>query len=164
VRRSLGSVTARVLVGACAAGLMTAAGLCAQSSGATSGIEAKAARTVSLVETGHLAFVPSMERGSAIGERGRATGTYDGSLEVYLTIHPHYATAVMTVYPRGGSITGSAHADYVVHGSVGSFQGTLDITHGTGTFKHISGKLSFKGAINHLNYKMWVVTQGTARY
>jgi hypothetical protein len=165
MKRSLGSTVARLLVFVCTAGLLAAAtGLSAQASGTTSAVRGRAAKTISLTETGHLTFDPSMERGSAIGERGRAVGTYNAPVECYLTIHAHYVTATVTVYPKGGSITGVAKADYVVTGSVGSFHGTLAITHGTGTYRHISGKMALEGGINHQNYKLWLVAKGSAKY
>ncbi|HTD58807.1 MAG TPA: hypothetical protein VK672_07920 [Solirubrobacteraceae bacterium] len=165
MRHIFGATATRLLVVACAVGLTAAAtALIASASQAGSPSVAKAARTVSLAETGHLTFDPSLERGAAIGERGQAVGTYNAPLELYLTVHAHYVTAETTIYPHGGSITGAARADYTITGLVGSFHGTMKITHGTGTYRHISGKLAIRGAINHRSLKLWVVTEGKATY
>jgi hypothetical protein len=162
--RSLGSIAAG-LVFVCTVGLVTATtGLSAQRFGAGNRVAASGARVVSLVETGHLVLDRSMVRGSAIGERGQATGTYNAPVRVFLTIHVHYVTADVTIYPRGGSITGSAHADFRVSGSAGLFHGSLVISHGTGTFRRISGKLAFEGGINRQTFNLWVLAKGSAKY
>jgi len=164
-RGSLGWTVVRLLIFVCTTWITTAGiGLSARASVTSRRVTAHMAKTVSLVETGHLTFDPSLERGAAIGERGSAVGTYNAPVEVLLTIHAHYVTADVTIYAHGGSIAGAADANYTVTGSVGSFYGTLTIKRGTGTFRHISGKLQFKGAINHQNFKMWVVTEGKATY
>lgn len=155
---------AGLLVCVCMAGLAGTAGLSAQASVAAKHSATAAAKTVSIVETGHLNVDPQMERGSAIGERGQATGTYNAPVEVYLTFHAHSVTAEVTVHAKGGAISGVANANYVVTGSVGSFNGTLQVTHGTGTYRHITGTASFRGGINHLNYKCWFVAEGSGRY
>jgi hypothetical protein len=162
---SLGSTATRLLVAVCVVGAMAlATGLSAQASAARSHVEARAAKTVSLAETGHLKLEPKMERGSAIGERGQGTGTYNAPVEAYLTFHAHYLTVEVTVYPKGGSISGYAQAEYHTSGGVGSFKGTLRVTHGTGTYRHISGTAAFRGGINTFSYNCWFQANGRGSY
>jgi hypothetical protein len=144
------SVTGRSLA---ACGLMlvaTAAGLTAQASGGTAKPTAHAARRLSLVETAHLKF--SSEHGAALNERGSATGTYNAP--------------VVTIYPRGGSIRGTANANYVVRGVYGYFGGTFTLRGGTGKYSHISevnGKpLGISGKIERTNFAMEVKAHGEA--
>jgi hypothetical protein len=81
-----------------------------------------------------------------------------------LTLHAHWVTAVVMIYLKGGSITASANANFEVKGESGNFNGTLYVTHATGTYRHASGHLTFRGAINRNTYKMWAVTSGSAKY
>ncbi len=81
-----------------------------------------------------------------------------------LTIHAHSVIATVTIYLKGGSITAAADASFKLTGEVGSFHGTLYVSHATGTYRHASGHLAFTGAINRNTLKMWAVTSGTAKY
>jgi len=158
------SVTGRSLAVCCLMLVATTAGLTAQASGGTAKPTAHAARRLSLVETAHLKF--SSEHGAALNERGSATGTYNAPVTVSLTIHPKSVTAVVTIYPRGGSIRGTANANYVVKGVYGYFGGTFTLRGGTGKYSHISevnGKpLGISGKIDRTNFAMEVKAHGEA--
>ncbi len=149
---------------ACGVALVCAIGLTAQASGGTGKPVAREAKRVSLVETAHLKF--TAEHGSALVERGRATGTYNAPVAVTLTIHPKSVTAVVTIYPTGGSISGIANANYVVKGASGYFGGTFTLGKGTGRYSHISevkGKpLGVSGVINRISFAMEVKAHGEA--
>jgi hypothetical protein len=142
----------------------TTIGITAQASGGTDKPTARVAKRVSLVETAHLKF--SGENGSALSERGKATGTYNAPVTVTLTIHPKSVTAVVTIYPTGGSISGTANANYVVKGAYGYFGGTFTLRRGTGKYSHISevnGKpLGFSGKIERTSFAMEVKAHGEA--
>ncbi len=125
---------------------------------------ARAARTVTLSETAHLQPGQQEVPGSEISESGRATGTYNAPVLAGLTIHAHSVTSVVTVFLKGGSITASANASFVFKGVAGEFHGTLTVSHATGTYRHASGHLSFRGGINRDTLKMWAVTSGSAKY
>jgi hypothetical protein len=150
---------------ACALALASVAlGIAARAADGTGGALAKAARRVSLVETAHLKL--TAERGAALVERGQAVGTYNAPVAVTLTIHPKSVTASVTIYPAGGSISGSANANYVIKNSVGYFGGTFTLGHGTGKFRHIAevnGKpLGISGSINRFSFAMEVKAHGEA--
>jgi hypothetical protein len=125
---------------------------------------AKTARTVTLAETAHLEPSKQEVPGSEISESGRATGTYNAPVLAGLTIHAHSVASVVTVFLKGGSITATANANFKFTGTVGNFHGTLAVSHATGTYRHASGHLTFRGAINRNTLKMWAVTSGSAKY
>jgi hypothetical protein len=154
--RSIGTVSALLTVSLCA--LASAAGPAALASGATEPMGHQA-KVIDLVESAHLAFVS--EDGAALIEHGQAAGTYNAPVSATFIIHPKSVTATVTVYPHGGSITGVAHADYIVQNSVGYFGGTFVITRGTGSFAHASGKaLGISGTINRYNFATTVKAHG----
>jgi hypothetical protein len=117
------------------------------------------ARVINLVESAHLAFVS--EDGAALVERGQAAGTYNAPVTASFTIHPKEVNASVTVYPHGGSITGVAHANYIVQNNIGYFGGTFVITRGTGSFAHASGNaLGMSGMIDRYNFATTVKAHG----
>lgn len=160
MRRCLGAVAAGLTISTCTLALAAGpVGLTARASRSTGRVTARAAKTVSLVETAQLKLVH--ENGAALIEHGHATGTYNAPVAATLTIHPTYVTAVVTIFPRGGSVTGSAKANYVVKNSTGYYGGSFTITRGTGTFKHASGKaLGISGTIDRYTFAMTVKAHG----
>jgi hypothetical protein len=167
MRRILGLARARRRV-VLACGVVLGAGAFGTSSQAPASMAtptAKAARTVSLEETAHLEYSNQEIPGSEIAESGRATGTYNVPVRAGLTFHAHSMTAVVTVYLKGGSITATTNVSFEFVGEMSKIHGILTVSHATGTYKHASGQLSFRGAINR-NYpnKMWAVTSGSAKY
>ena len=151
MRRSVESSAFRLSVCSCVTALLvTAIAVTAQASGATRGPLATAANRVELNEVGHLTL--SREEGSAILEHGKATGTYDAPMTAAFTTHPKSVTVVVTLHPQGGSITGTADANYEVVKGLGYFGGNFTIARGTGKYRHVSevdGKaLGFSGVIN----------------
>jgi hypothetical protein len=157
---NLGSVRTglRALICALTLGAISV-GVAAEASQATAGTFAKSSKSESLVESARLGL--ASENGSELIEHGSASGTYDAPLLVKFTIHPTTVTAAITVYPRGGSISGTAQANYIVQNSTGYFGGTLTITHGTGTYRHVAGKaLGFSGTINRYTFAATVKAHG----
>ncbi len=112
---------------------------------------ARAARTSTLNETGHLHL--TSKHNFTLNEQGTATGTARGTIYVHLTlVSSSRAKAEVNIYPRGGSILGYATASYRRNGSTATFSGTLSITHGSGSYSHIRGTgLSFSGVIQESN-------------
>jgi hypothetical protein len=156
MRRSVGSMAARLLISTCAAALVAAViGATTQASGTTGGPLAKEAKRVALVEVAHLKFTG--ENGATLIEHGQASGTYVAPVVADFTLHQEahkeYVTAVVTIYPQGGSIAGTARAEYRTVGSLYYFGGVFTLSHGTGKYAHISevgGKaLGFSGIFNH---------------
>jgi hypothetical protein len=160
MQRVLGAIPSRLTVSICATVLAaTAVGLPAHASGTLDHVMARQARKMYLSENAQLRF--THEDGSALVEHGSATGTYNAPVTAILTIHPTSVTAIVTLFPKGGSLTGTAQANYIVKGSIGYFGGTLRITGGTGTYRHASGKaLGISGTINRENFNMTVKAHG----
>lgn len=125
---------------------------------------ARSARVVRLEEHGRLKF--SSERGSTLIERGTAYGTYTATMVADLTIRSKSVTATVTIYPRGGSITGSANATYKIVRNLGYFGGTLNLGRGTGRYSHIAEvghkPLGVSGVINRVNFEVEVKANGEA--
>ncbi len=121
---------------------------------------AVAAREVNLQETGHLHSVG--EPGTTIVEQGHATGTFNCSITVRLTIlSANRVTATFTVKPNGGSVTGKGAARFEQQGADGYFGGTIAITSGTGNYAHASGTgVGISGVINRETFALTVHVHG----
>jgi hypothetical protein len=154
--------TKRDAAGVAALAVVVALGLAtahARASGARPERAAEA-RTVFLEETGHLKTVG--EPGTVVEERGHATGTYACSIEVRLTIEPAgHVVARFTVRPKGGSVTGSGSARFEQKGADGYFGGTLEVSGGSGNFKHASGSnIGVSGVIDRETLALTVHVRG----
>jgi hypothetical protein len=108
---------------------------------------ARAARTVSLIETGRLHL--TSKHNFTLNEQGSASGTAAGVIYVQLTaVSSSRVTAQISIDPRGGSMSGSGAASYRRVGATAVFSGSMSIDRGTGSYAHIHGSgLSFSGTI-----------------
>lgn len=131
----------------CAIGLANVGGFAAASTASGAQPTARAARTVTLNETGRLHL--TSHRHLTLNEQGSASGTIKGTIYIHLNIvSTNRVTAEVNIYPSGGSISGFANANYRVTGPTASFTGTMSITRGTGRYAHARGSgLSFTGTI-----------------
>jgi hypothetical protein len=111
------------------------------------GSPARAARTVSLSETGHLHL--TSKHNFTLNEEGVASGTAAGTIYVHLTaVSSSRVTAEVNIYAHGGSISGSGAGSYRRSGATAEFSGSMSIDRGTGSYAHIRGSgLSFSGTI-----------------
>ena len=121
---------------------------------------AHAAREVNLQETGHLRAVG--EPGTTVIERGSATGTFNCSIAVHLTIvSANKVTATFTVRPKGGSVTGRGSARFEQQGADGYFGGTIAIAGGTGSFARAAGtNIGISGVIDRETFALTVHVHG----
>lgn len=163
MRRDTGAIPAIMMIAICALALLAiVAGLARRASGAIRGPVGVQAKTVDLAENANLKLIS--EEGTALVERGHATGTYSAPVTATFTIHPKAVTATVTVYPHGGSLTGVAQTNYIVQNSIGYFGGTLTITRGTGSFKGASGKsVGISGTINRYSFAITVKAHGEVK-
>jgi hypothetical protein len=108
---------------------------------------ARAARTVSLSETGRLHLTSKHD--FTLNEAGSATGTATGAIYVHLTaVSTSRVTAQINIYSGGGSISGHGAGSYHRLGAMAEFSGTMSIDRGTGSFARIHGAgLRFSGTI-----------------
>jgi hypothetical protein len=126
-----------------------------------SGSPAHAARTVSLKDTGNLH--KTSKHGFNLYESGSASGSIPGSITVHLdVVSTNKVTAELTVNPKsGGSISGKASGSYRTDGGTASFNGTLSINHGSGSYSGAHGSgISFSGTIQRSNDSMTVHVNG----
>lgn len=121
----------------------------------------RAAREVSLQETGHLHAVG--EPGETVIEKGTATGTYHCAITVRLRIvSANAVTASFTVKPSDGTVTGTGSARFAQKGADGYFGGTIAISGGSGSFAHASGNnIGISGVISRETFAMTVHVHGT---
>lgn len=137
---------------------------CSKTAPAESASNAKASKTVYLTENAHLKL--SSEKGATITEHGEATGTYHAPIAATFTIRPKSVIAHVTIYPAGGSITGSADATYKIVGNRGYFGGTFTLGHCTGRYVHVAEvnhkALGISGIINRYNFQTEVKANGEA--
>jgi hypothetical protein len=121
---------------------------------------AHAAKTITLNETGQLHR--TSHSGLKLNEQGSASGTIKGPIYIHLNVvSPNRVTAEVSIFPSGGSLTGSGSAAYHVNGGTASFSGTMAITRGTGTYAGAHGSgLSFSGTIQRLSGAVTVHLSG----
>jgi hypothetical protein len=121
---------------------------------------ARAAKTISLNESGDL--LCTSKHGFTLNERGPAEGTITGTLYVHLTIaSTSRVTAVVNIYPSGGSVSGSATASYHRGSSTATFAGTMSVSRGSGSFADARGSgLRFTGTIQRSNDAVTVHVSG----
>jgi len=112
---------------------------------------ASASRAAFLNETGHLQL--TNKHGFTLNEKGTASGTAGGVIYAHLTlVSSSRVTAEVNIYPKGGSISGDGSGSYHRSGATAVFSGSMSISHGTGSYRHIRGSgLSFSGTIQESN-------------
>jgi hypothetical protein len=124
---------------------------------------AHTAKTVYLREYGSLRL--TKEGSETLSERGGATGTFRGVVVARLQLHAKAVDATFTIYPKGGSVTGEAHAAFVIRGSTGYYGGRLKITKATGAYRHAKGTgLGVSGTINRQTFALVVKANGWISY
>lgn len=154
------SVGATLVVGVASAKTSTPSTKAAKSAREPVAVDA---RRVYLSEKASLHLVGEGE--TTLHERGQGTGTFSAPLTALLTISPSHVTGTFTIYPKGGSVTGTTQARFILEGSIGYYGGTLTITHGTGGFRHAKGtNLGISGTINHLSFALSVKAHGWISY
>ena len=123
---------------------------------------ARSARTFSLNEAGSLHL--TSKHGFTLNEQGTASGSVRGPIYVHLRIvSTTRVIAEVGIYPKGGSISGTATASYHREGTTAHFYGSLSIDRGTGSYSHARGSgLSFSGTIQRSNDAVTVRVSGAA--
>jgi hypothetical protein len=118
------------------------------------------ARTLNLSDYGRLHL--TSHHGFTLNEQGSASGTISGPIYIHLTVaSTNRVTAEVNLYPHGGSLTGYANASYRPSGAVATFNGTMAVVRGTGSYRHARGSgLSFTGTIQRSNDAVTVHVSG----
>jgi hypothetical protein len=149
-----------LIAGMMSAGVLTGVAWLGTGISSAASAKAVAARTITLNESGQLHR--TSHSGLKLGEQGSASGTIRGTIYIHLdVVSPTRVTAEVSIYPSGGSLTGSGSADYRVNAGTASFSGTLSIDRGTGSYAGAHGSgLSFSGAIQRLSGAVTVHLSG----
>ena len=101
------------------------------------------------------------KNGASFVERGPATGTYAGSLTLYLTTTPNGVRFRMRGVNASGSLVGAGAASITSHGKIGIVDGKASFTGGTGKFDGADGSgLSITGKFNRETYALQVTISG----
>ncbi|HSZ12434.1 MAG TPA: hypothetical protein VK790_00150 [Solirubrobacteraceae bacterium] len=148
----------RARLGAAAAALVLGL-LLAATAGARAPL-ARPAGTMSLSDSAHLHL--TSHHSFTLNEQGTAAGTIAGTIYIHLTVaSTNHVTAEISIYPRGGSITGEASASYRPSGAVASFAGTMRVVRGSGRYAGANGSgLSFTGTVQRSNDAVTVRVSG----
>lgn len=129
--------------------------------GAASRVEGSArahtAHTLTGTDTAHLHLVHQYE--ALLYEEGHATGTLPGNIRAQLNVGPSL-TGRVTIYTRGGSITGRGNAKLHGEGRYQSFAGSLALVGGSGRYRHIHGRGKFYGVFDRRTYAVVIQTAG----
>ena len=141
-----------------------ALGAGAVSATASTPVEARVARNLSIHETGSMYLVGHPE-GRIINERGTISGTYRGSIEARLvTFTNTTGEATLTAYTSGGSLKLKAATrgrPEKGEEAIGHFYGTATVTGGTGRWAHASGHMAFSGSVDRRNLRVTAEMRGT---
>jgi hypothetical protein len=126
--------------------------------------DARAARTLSVNDTGYLHLLHAS--GEILSEAGPVSGTLPGTVRVRLDVGTEDVTASFTINARGGgSIVGHGRAALRSSGRYSSFRGSLSVTGGTGRFAHAHGTGKLYGVIERRSDNLTVQTrEGTLHY
>jgi hypothetical protein len=140
-----------LVAGMLSAGVLTGIAGLGVSASSAAGTRAVAARTISLNDTGRLRRTSSS--GLKLNEQGSATGTIKGTIYIHLDlVSSNRARIEVNIYPKGGSISGTASANYHLSGDTASFSGSMSVTRGTGSYANARGSgLSFSGTIQRVS-------------
>jgi len=125
---------------------------------------ARAARSVDLNDSANLHL--ENKHGIELKEGGTAKGNLPGPLYLQLKVtSTRSVSAKVQVYPKGGSISGSATASYHVSGATAVFSGTMVVTKGSGTYsKAKASALKFSGTIQRSDDAVTVHVSGPMSY
>jgi hypothetical protein len=128
--------------------------------GVSRATDARAASTITLNDSARLHL--TSHHGFTLNEQGTASGTIAGTIYIHLNVvSTNRVTAEISIYPKGGSITGVANASYHPAGAVASFNGTMTVQRGTGRYSGARGSgLSFSGTVQRTNDAVTVRVSG----
>lgn len=162
--RSRSSARMRITSAALVLGATATAAVFGAGAAGAAASRAHSARSLNLSDTASLHL--ANKHGIELKEQGTAKGTLGGSLYLQLKVtSTRSVSASIQVYPKGGSISGTAKASYRVVGSTASFAGTMTVTKGSGTYsKAKASALSFSGTIKRSNDAVTVHLSGKMSY
>lgn len=125
--------------------------------------EARAARLLTVTDAAHLTLVSA--NGNTLVEKGSASGTMPGTVEVSLTLSGHTATSTFTIRTRGGTISGRGVGKLKTGvGGYDSFGGSVTVVRGSGRFRRAHGTAGLYGSIYRVTDALSVQVTGKLSY
>ena len=114
-------------------------------------------------EVGHLHR--TSKNGASFTEQGPASGTYNGTLTLYLITTQTGVTFRMSGNPSGGTLSGRGSATVESEANIAKVVGTAVFTGGTGRYAHarVTG-LKVSGTLNRESYSLVVTFDGHLYY
>ncbi|MHB1538879.1 MAG: hypothetical protein ACYCUM_04490 [Solirubrobacteraceae bacterium] len=122
---------------------------------------AQSARTLDGGDTAQLHLVHQHE--SVLFEQGRASGALAGTMHAKLTVGSLF-TGSFTIDTGHGSITGHGSAKPHGTGRYQSFSGTMYVTSGTGSYRHVHGTTALYGTFDRRTFDVVIKTRGRLSY
>jgi hypothetical protein len=119
------------------------------------------ARTIDGKDTAHMRLVHQNEM--TLFEEGRAKGALPGQMRATLIVGSIFRGSC-TIYTSRGSITGHGAARPHGTGRYQSFSGSLDITGGSGVYRHAHGRTGLYGTFDRRTFALVVQTTGRISY
>jgi hypothetical protein len=124
---------------------------------------ANTGRTLTVTDKAHLSLVSA--DGNTLYEKGKASGTLPGTVEVSLTLGDRTATSSFTIHARGGTISGRGKGTLKPgKGGYDSFGGSVSVVRGSGRFRGAHGDGGLYGSIYRVTDSMSVQVTGRLHY
>lgn len=122
---------------------------------------ARLATTLRASDSAHLHYVSAS--GSTLYETGHASGTLPGQMRVHMQISSTFSGSFV-ISTAGGTIEGKGAAKPHGSGVYESFAGTLQVTGGSGRYRHAHGSGKIYGVFDRDNYALTIETTGKLFY
>ena len=123
---------------------------------------AVATRTQSVHETSSLHLLST--HGTAFDEEGPGSGTFVGALWTHFVVYAAHATITYTLHTHQGTISGSGNVKFNVEGNTTYFNGTISISHGSGTYSHASASgLNISGTLKRPSRATQIQVSGSMK-
>jgi hypothetical protein len=144
--------------------LLAVTASCASAQSKPAASSASAPRVLNIRDQGSLRFVRAS--GSLLLDEGRVSGSFPGTVKVrFLYNGEPTVTASFTIVGSGGSISARGTGRLSSPVSVApSFRGRMQITGGTGRYRHIRGSGELFGVFNRRSYALTVQAVGKLPY
>lgn len=114
-------------------------------------------------ETGNLHKIS--HNGTSFTERGSASGTFNGTMTLYLDITGSGVTFTMNGSMREGTLSARGSADIKTNKKIATIVGTAAFTGGSGRFAHARGSgLAVGGTFNRETYALSITVGGRLSY
>lgn len=120
------------------------------------------ARTVPIAENVSLQLVK--KSGTSFTHRGRATGTYAGSVTSKMTLDSLSIRGTVTIKTTGGSVRLVIRGTARSSGLRSKFDGSATVARGTGRFAKARGTGRFNGVVNRKTWAATINSRGSMTY